>query len=649
MEKFGKYTLLRRVAVGGMAEIFLACLEGDSGFRKKVVVKRILPQFGADPEFVQMFTDEAVLAARFDHPNVVQTLDFGNVDGTLYITMEYVFGGDLRLLLREKIKAGMSPSMGDCCDIGEQMCRGLEHVHTLCTDHGSPLHVVHRDISPHNIMLSRAGQLKIMDFGIAKAAQRATHTSTGVVKGKLAYMAPEQARGDLIDHRTDQFAAGLVLWEAITGSRPYQGSSEAELYARVLNGQVDDPRGLRPECPEELAEVVMGMLAPSPSERFPTIGEVAERLAKLRFALGAEGASDLVGWVETHAPSRVDSGSLEVASGGTRPLQVEGENSTASRSNATQALPLATGDYSLEGSSGSGVGEDHLRDDWLAPENQTAPTVSEHGDGGPGEPPEAPSESSSAAKNEGVGGVSWAATNARRRPWSVLGLVSVLAVAVLAWSATMESAKTRLRVASIPDGAKIALAGLDTGLRTPAELPARASGELLELTLSLEGYAAVSRSVVLKGETQSIEVALPAAETPIRTGRPNADEVVEASGEPVEAKTDRSDRKLSPSANRPVRPSTPKKRRRPGRVKAADGKLVTRGVGEKGFLSLRSAGPWVEVYFGQRRLGATPLSRVEIPAGTHKLQLLNRDASVETTLTVTIVAGEESRKTWRPK
>lgn len=280
---YGRYLLDERIAMGGMAEIFRARTRTE-GFEKRICIKRILPHYLEAEDFVTMFRDEASLAARLQNGNIVQVFDFGEEEGTLYLAMEYIDGSDLRRLMSIAKKRGERFGIGHAVQIAIEMCRGLHHAHTL-TDDGEPLEIVHRDISPHNVLISRAGEVKITDFGIAKAAARATHTGTGVVKGKLSYMAPEQALGQPIDQRVDQFATGIVLWEMLTGERLFGGGEEVSILRKVMQCEVSPPRDLRPEIPDELQSVIMQALAASPAARFADMRAFERALS--RFLLNA--------------------------------------------------------------------------------------------------------------------------------------------------------------------------------------------------------------------------------------------------------------------------------------------------------------------------------------------------------------------------
>jgi serine/threonine-protein kinase len=292
-ETFGRYTLIRRLAVGGMAEIFLAALHGDAGFEKKVVVKRILPHLSADACFVKMFIDEAVVAARLSHPNIIQTHDFGVVDGNHYITMEYVEGVDLNRLLSQGKALRQRLLPAQVAALGERIAGGLAYTHNLTDDAGASLGIVHRDISPHNIMISFAGEIKVMDFGIAKAAARATQTAAGTIKGKLAYMAPEQAAGQPATKHSDQYALGVVLWECLSGERLFVSDSEIQLIQRVKTGDVTPLRSLRDDVPEALEAIVMRALHKDPAARYDDLQHMHDDLMAFRYSLGADGMVQL--------------------------------------------------------------------------------------------------------------------------------------------------------------------------------------------------------------------------------------------------------------------------------------------------------------------------------------------------------------------
>ncbi|MBK8481320.1 MAG: serine/threonine protein kinase [Proteobacteria bacterium] len=279
-ERFGKYELVRRIGAGGMAEVHVARAFGAEGFVKDVVIKRILPAFNADREFVGMFINEARLAARLHHANIVQVIEFDQVEGVFYIAMEWVDGTDLRHIRSVSRRRRLPIPEVLAVHVGVEALKGLHYAHGKI-EHGRPLGLVHRDISPHNLLLSFAGELKIADFGIAKVAALASVTRTGAVKGKLTYMAPEQVRGEAIDQRTDLYALGIVLWELLSDRRLYGDSgSEGELIAAVRRGGAPPLASVSPTVAAGLAAVIDRLLAPRSEERFGSAAEVLPALSQ---------------------------------------------------------------------------------------------------------------------------------------------------------------------------------------------------------------------------------------------------------------------------------------------------------------------------------------------------------------------------------
>jgi serine/threonine protein kinase len=256
----GRYVVKKRLAEGGMAEVYLAEAIGPEGFAKDVVIKVVRSFLASDQQFIDMFIAEARLSSRLNHANVVQIFDFGKHDDSYFIAMEYVRGAslfDLRKRCRER-GVPFPPTL--VAEIGAQVARGLQYAHGL-SDKGKPLAIVHRDVTPHNVLLSFDGAVKLTDFGIAKAST--SHTAPGILKGKFAYMSPEQARGELVDARTDLFALGIVLWEMLTGGRLFDGDSEMAVLRAVQESLIAPPDRLNPDIPHELSEIVLKALASS--------------------------------------------------------------------------------------------------------------------------------------------------------------------------------------------------------------------------------------------------------------------------------------------------------------------------------------------------------------------------------------------------
>ncbi len=265
----GRYELVERLAVGGMAEVFLARERG--GLDREVVVKRMLPALAEDPSFVEMFLQEARIAAGISHPNVVQILELGEADGWPFIAMEYVAGVCLKDLIKSAKSGGGSIPLGVVGHLVAQACAGAQAAHDLLLPDGTPAELVHRDLTPHNLMVDAAGHVKLLDFGIAKASGiSGDFTRTGVLRGKISYMSPEQARQEPLDRRSDVFALGVCAYELFSLERPFTGNTELQTLQRILTGQYQPLRDRRPDIPLGVATAVHHAMASPLADRFPT-------------------------------------------------------------------------------------------------------------------------------------------------------------------------------------------------------------------------------------------------------------------------------------------------------------------------------------------------------------------------------------------
>lgn len=296
----GRYRLLRRIATGGMAEVWLATSSGAGGFIKEMVVKKILPHLATDPAFVAMFLNEAKLAARLNHPNIVQIFELGDDHG-FFMVMEYVRGLPLRGLLREHQRLGTHPSFPLTARVIADASAGLHHAHELTEPGGEVLGLIHRDVSPDNLLVSAEGQVKVADFGIARASTTASHTQDGQLRGKIPYMAPERLAGKPIDRRSDVYALGVVMYEMLTGLRPFGSFSGSELMAQALFNQPPEAITRRPEIPQRLNEIVTRALANDEEERYPTALALGSELEDF---LKREGCSqtEVGAWVRAFLP-----------------------------------------------------------------------------------------------------------------------------------------------------------------------------------------------------------------------------------------------------------------------------------------------------------------------------------------------------------
>jgi serine/threonine protein kinase len=280
--QFGKYTLFERIGRGGMADVFKARVQGPAGFERVFVVKRILPHLSEEPQFTRMFIEEAKLSARLNHPNIVQVFELGAVDKEYFIAMEYVRGRDLAETMRTFWARVGPPRPELVAYIGREMCRALAYAHDLTGDDGDLIGMIHRDVSPSNVMLSYEGAVKILDFGIAKAlggeSKEESGTQRGTLKGKFAYMAPEQTQGSDVDRRIDIFAAGIVLHEILTGRRLFKGENDMQTVERVRQCEVSPPSMQNPLCPPEMDAIILRALARDRDERFQSSAEMADAL-----------------------------------------------------------------------------------------------------------------------------------------------------------------------------------------------------------------------------------------------------------------------------------------------------------------------------------------------------------------------------------
>ena len=280
-QQIGRYRLLKRLALGGMAEIRLARQAGAQGFEKLVVIKRILPHLAENPEFVEMFLDEARLVAHLTHPNIAQIYDLGHEDGSYFIAMEHVHGENLRTVLKRRRELALGPLPAPLvARIGAACCQALAYAHAATDAGGRPLNVVHRDVSPQNLLLAYDGQVKVVDFGIAKAATQVVVTRTGVLKGKYSYMSPEHCRGDPLDGRSDLFALGVVLWELVSGRRLYSRKTDMQTFMAICNEPPPSLASIGIEVPEALEAVIRRALDKDREARFADGYEMADALER---------------------------------------------------------------------------------------------------------------------------------------------------------------------------------------------------------------------------------------------------------------------------------------------------------------------------------------------------------------------------------
>jgi serine/threonine protein kinase len=300
---FGRYLLLRRLNVGGMAEVHLGKAMGLYGVDRFVAIKRILPGVADDPEFVRMFIDEAKLSVQLTHANIAQTLELGRLGRSFFIAMDYVSGIDVRQVWEHAALGGDLP-IAVVLHIMSKLCEGLDYAHRKADEEGRPLGIVHRDISPQNVMLGWDGQLKIIDFGIAKAKVRASRTRVGILKGKFAYMSPEQAAGQELDARSDVFAAGVIFYELLTRTRLFKSESDFATLEKVRHVELFPPRLVHPGIARELENIVLGSLRRDRDSRLPSAEALQQRIMRFAIETGETcGARDLEAFLASSFPN----------------------------------------------------------------------------------------------------------------------------------------------------------------------------------------------------------------------------------------------------------------------------------------------------------------------------------------------------------
>ena len=287
VQRYGKYHLVRKLASGGMAEIFLAKLVGPEGFEKNVVIKRLHAHLSDATDFVTMFHDEAKIVARLAHPNVVQVLELGTQDGSTFMAMEYLAGEDFSNVVLAAVERGEPTPVEVVLKVIGDAALGLHYAHEFVDADGTRLNIVHRDVSLPNIVVTFSGQVKLIDFGLVKAATRLTQTTAGMVKGTYHYMAPEQASNQPMDARADIYSLGVCLYEALTHTRAFPQDSAAGIIAAIMTGKFSAPREVRPDLPEELERMVLKAMAKDPSDRYATAAEFASDIDAFSRATGA--------------------------------------------------------------------------------------------------------------------------------------------------------------------------------------------------------------------------------------------------------------------------------------------------------------------------------------------------------------------------
>ncbi|MFW5920884.1 MAG: protein kinase domain-containing protein [Polyangiales bacterium] len=598
---FGRYELVGRLAFGGMAEIFLARESAAGGASRYLVIKRVLPHVADDEQFVQMFFDEARLAMQLNHPNICHIYEFGEKDDHYFIAMEWINGQPLgQAIRRARVEGGIPAHIG--AKVVAQVADALHYAHRAKDQMGRPMGIVHRDVSPQNIMVSYDGAVKLLDFGIAKASTHATKTQAGVVKGKFAYMSPQQCLGQDIDGRADIFALGICLYEVLTGKGLYHRKSEYETMRAVIDGEVPSIRDVVPDLPVELDAITQKALAKKPEDRFQTAGEMHEALEQWIATSGnVVSAAKIESFMEELYADEIRRGPLvdstpfgmslhkqgarsEAPSQSSGSGQVASSSSAGGHRNKVASIPIDIGEseqprkgkqrlallggvaalvaaaaiggamVAAPGDDASEAAADTSEDDGEGAGSAGSPTQDEDTPQDESAPEAPPQEKAAATETEGE-------TQTGQTP------------------AAAEPTRGTVLIESSPEGAKIKLGGRQFEERTPTIVEDIEPGKHVVL-LARPGF---------------------------RTWRGQV-EVVAGEEAKVEADLDRARRE----------PAAP-----------------------PGHLSVNTR-PWSKVYVGGRSLGTTPIGGVQVPSGSVRLRIVDRDGRTHHR-TVKVEPGEEAR------
>ncbi|RLB44594.1 MAG: protein kinase [Deltaproteobacteria bacterium] len=475
----GRYEVVGKLAQGGMAEILLGRLTGPSGFERSVVIKRILPAFAEISTFVDMFLDEARIAARINHPNVVQHQELGRDDGQLFLVMEYLEGESLSNLQRRLFSRRVALGYDRAMYIVAEAAAGLHAAHEMCDLDGVPLGIVHRDISPQNLFVTYGGAVKVMDFGIAKAADRITVTEAGALKGKFDYMSPEQAEGHPIDRRSDVFSLGIVLYETTTGRRLFRRATRLASLRAVREGDIPPPSSVVKTYPPELERICLKALAHDREDRYPD----AEAMR-----------SDLLVALRTIAPEAMPQQGLREVMLELFSDRIEEKKDMLRRvslGGEVSHVPAAEVDEEIS----IPEVEPHALDDATDPQKKVRPATRE----ATGIPENEPKKSGTGraigiaalvlAVGVGVGALISLGRGGEGEPGnSEATAVNAPPEAALPPAEAVLSATVTLVVESDPPGAMVSIAGADHGL-TPVTVTLPRSETTQEMTLARDGYA----------------------------------------------------------------------------------------------------------------------------------------------------------------
>jgi len=687
-KRFGKYTLLRRIAVGGMAEIYLALQKSVAGFEKLIVVKRVLRKLAADPNFVTMLLDEARIAATLNHPNIAQIYDVGKAEGDYYIAMEHVHGEDLRSIVRQmKKKQERAFPLEHTLAIILGMCKGLSYAHERTDLQGEPLHIVHRDVSPQNVLVTFSGDVKLVDFGIAKATTTKEDESKSKtqLKGKVPYMSPEQAQALELDARSDIFSLGVMLFELCTGRRLFRGPSEFETLKLIVESEYPKPRSINPRLHPRLEEIILRALEKDRDARYQTAREFQADLESfIRDEQLAVSPLSLGEWMQHLFDEKL-----------AQQKQMLQEGRQLAEVLAAQALEDEE-NFSMSGV----VAIEQQKTPWVLLAAVLALAI-----GGavaayflwPEPPPPIPTGPGVLVLNSDPPGAAvWidGERRAERTPATIeelpLGTYEVRLTSegfeplVQSVELTQDAVRAEVggtlqrptaasygvvRVRTEPEGATVLLDGRAVEGTTPLTVPEITPGTEHTLSVTLDGYQTHSQTMLFQaGQIEQLDLTLertPLADDEallVLTVDPANVRLVfdgesDESGSPFEVRTTAGDHRLQ--ILRPRYRNVEREIRLPGgevtELEIELERAPTRG-GMGGSMTMEpavasgpgqltfDARPWCNVRVGGRNLGQTPIVNQTLPSGSHRITCVNPDLGVTRNLTVTIEPGETTRR-----
>ncbi|HET7753368.1 MAG TPA: protein kinase [Anaeromyxobacteraceae bacterium] len=642
MRQFGKFRLVELLASGGMADVWRAEMPGAAGFVKEIALKLVRGEHREDDAFTRMFIQEARLASRLDHANIVHVFDLGRVDGHYYIAMELVRGRSLRDVTDRCREMGVRFGVPRAVHVGAEVARALAYAHRLEVD-GRPAGLVHRDVSPHNVLVSIEGEVKLADFGIARAAGADELTRAGTIKGKLAYMSPEQARGEPVDGRADVFSLGVVLWELCTGRRLFAREGEAATLAAVLDATpVSRPSEWNDAVPPELDEVLLGALQRDRDHRTGSAEALAATLSALRLRLAASPDEiDLRALLRRLWPdggSSAQSRREPTAVMAAQPVPVAAERSAGEPSAPVPEPTPRTADAAVAAMRGDGesAGTEGAATKGAAMEGAGAEGAGAEGAGAAQRVDRAPALEDAPTRTMRY---PRPFTNAQqqRRTLSLLALVAfavVLAVVVLRWSdASREESRTTVREDGRAGGSGPPASGADASKTSERGAPARGSGPASAPpgteAQSTGPRGSPSQSTAPQSQSQSTA---PQTQTQTRSTAPQSQSTAAQSQSTAPQST------APQTQTQSTRPEgSAQRERRPGAAVAGA------PARERATLVVDVV-PWATIYVDGERAGDTPLS-LELSAGAHDLRAVHpRFGSAKAR--VELAPGE--RRRWAP-